>query len=310
MRKALMALVAMTAFLMLSSTALAGQPGGQPPGCAPSGQTPQKCECPKQSDMVKHDGQPMCCPQTDPKLKGDLQCPPVTPPEQCTDMSKTHPCCDGDKDADDVMCPIVPPGGGIVVTPEPPGTNCPAGGVKIVANSQTFFVCNGIPGVQGPTGPAGPQGPPGPPGPQGPPGTTPTITVTQGPGPNQITITVNGVPTVITIPVSPSQPIAKPCVNTRKSAIIGPLPRRFQGVKRVVINVNVGGHHHQVVALRPNRTARVNLTRVPCGVYPITVAAFPNLRQVVPVLRIWALTGGKGLQRAGFPLPIPPIGLS
>ena len=214
MRKALMALVAMTAFLMLSSTALAGQPGGQPPGCAPSGQTPQKCECPKQSDMVKHDGQPMCCPQTDPKLKGDLQCPPVTPPEQCTDMSKTHPCCDGDKDADDVMCPIVPPGGGIVVTPEPPGTNCPAGGVKIVANSQTFFVCNGIPGVQGPTGPAGPQGPPGPPGPQGPPGTTPTITVTQGPGPNQITITVNGVPTVITIPVSPSQPIAKPCVNT------------------------------------------------------------------------------------------------
>ena len=297
MRKALMAMVAMTAFLMLAGTALAGQPGGQLPGCKPSNDTPKKCDQ---------------CPPTEPKLKGDLrrhdmQCPTPKPPEQCTDMSKTHPCCDGDNDSDDVMCPVVPPGGGIVVTPEPPGANCPAGGVKIVSNGQTFFVCNGIPGVQGPVGPqgpAGPPGPPGPPGPQGPAGTPPTITVVQGPGPNQITITINGVPTVITIPVGVNP---KPCVNTRKSAILGPLPHRFQGVKRVSVQVN---GHRQVVPLSKNRTARLNLTKVPCGVYPLVINDVPNTKAVTPVLRIWSLTGGNGLQRAGFPLPIPPIGLS
>lgn len=300
MRKALLAITAVSAFLLVPTVAFAGTPSGngtgQLPGCVPSKEQPKKCDC----------------PQPEPKLKGDLRrhdvnCPPTKPPEQCTDMSKTQPCCDGDNDADDVGCPPVTPpggGGGIVVTPEPPGTNCPAGGVKIVSNGQTFFVCNGIPGVQGPTGPAGPQGPPGPPGPQGPPGTPPTITVVQGPGPNQITITINGVPTVITIPVGVNP---KPCVNTRKSATLGPLPRRFQGVKRVSVQVN---GHRQVVPLSEKRTAKLNLTRVPCGVFPLVINDVPNTKAVTPVLRIWSLTGGNGLQRAGFPLPIPPPGLS
>ena len=107
--------------------------------------------------------------------------------------------------------------------------------------------------------------------------------------------------------MSVSPPIAKPCVNTRKSAILGPLPRRFQGVKRVSIQVY---GHRQVVALNKNRTARVDLTKVPCGVFPLVINDVPNTKAVVPVLRIWSLTGGNGLQRAGFPLPIPPIGLS
>ena len=51
MRKALMALVAMTAFLMLSSTALAGQPGGQPPGCAPYGRPAAEVRVP---EAVRH----------------------------------------------------------------------------------------------------------------------------------------------------------------------------------------------------------------------------------------------------------------
>lgn len=298
MRRALL-LAAMAALAVLALTAVpayAGQPGGQPPGCKPSGEQPKKCDCPPAVDHHQR------------SIRDGQQCP--TPP--CPDQSSTlepagqhQMCCDGDNDPDDVGCPPVTPpggGGGIVVTPEPPGANCTAGGVKIVASGQTFFVCNGVPGVQGPAGPAGPQGPPGPPGPQGPAGTPPTITVMQGPGPNQITITINGVPTVITIPGIP-----KPCVNTRKSATLGPLPHRFQGVKRVSVQVN---GHRQVVPLSEQRTAKLNLTKVPCGVFPLVINDVPNTKAVTPVLRIWSLTGGNGLQRAGFPLPIPPIGLS
>jgi hypothetical protein len=62
--------------------------------------------------------------------------------------------------------PPGPPGETPVVTVEPPGANCPAGGVKIELGEQVFFVCNGVPtqGPAGPAGPAGPQGPPGAPG--------------------------------------------------------------------------------------------------------------------------------------------------
>ena len=69
--------------------------------------------------------------------------------------------------------PPGPPGQTPVVTNEPPGVNCVAGGIRIVApgestgpeDDETFFVCNGVPGVQGP------------PGPPGPPGTNTTVTV-------------------------------------------------------------------------------------------------------------------------------------
>jgi hypothetical protein len=81
--------------------------------------------------------------------------------------------------------PAGPPGQTPVITVEPPGANCPAGGVKIFlagtppTPDQTFFVCNGVagpagpPGPVGPPGPAGPPGPTGPAGPAGPPGGTP-----------------------------------------------------------------------------------------------------------------------------------------
>jgi hypothetical protein len=127
--------------------------------------------------------------------------------------------------------------------------------------------------------------------------------VTPGPGPGQITITINGVPTVITIPGV----IPKPCVVTRKTAIIGPLPRRFTGVKNVAVQIH---GHRQNVPLSKNRTAKISLAGLPCGVYPIVVNDIPNTKAIVPVLRIWALTGGRTIQKAGFPLPDPPIGLS
>lgn len=83
----------------------------------------------------------------------------------------------------------------VVVVTEPPGMNCPTGGIKVIVihglvdpesftghkkhhprpkpdpKDEVFFVCNGANGVPGPPGPAGPPGPPGPPG------VTPVITV-------------------------------------------------------------------------------------------------------------------------------------
>ena len=279
MRRALFTITAAVVLLGAPAVASAGgnpNGGGQPPGCRPSNDTPKKCECPQPEHHFK--GQ---------LRRHDVMCPPVKPPEQCTDQGKMQPCCDNDNDADDVMCPVTPPVG----TPGPPGPPGPVG----------------PPGPTGPTGPTGPQGPAGPAGPQGPPGASPTVTVTPGPGANQFTITINGVSTVITIPVAVSPPIAKPCVNTRKTAVIGPLPARFQGVKRVSVQIH---GKRQTVALSKHRTARVSLRGVPCGTFAVVVNDVPNTRAVIPVLRIWALTGGNGLQRAGFPLPDPPIGLS
>lgn len=222
-----------------------------PPGCEPSHNQPQKCDCPKVDHHARNHGK--------------MDCPPVTPP------------------------------GNIVVTPEPPGTNCPAGGIKIVANDQTFFVCNGVPGVQGPTGPAGPTGPQGPPGPAGAPGQTPTITVTQGPGANQITITVNGVPTVITLPTTAGN--LPTCVNTRKSAIMGPLPRQFTTGMRVKITTK---GHSQFRTVRDGRKVFVNTSNLPCGVYPIAVRSVSNPK-LKPAWRIWSFTGGNTLNRFWFP---------
>jgi hypothetical protein len=298
MRKALMALVAVAAFLMVSSTAMAGQPGGQPPGCAPSGDQPQKCVCPKQPDMVKHDGMPVCCPQIEHKLKGrlrrhDVNCPPVKPPEQCTDQSKMQPCCDSDNDADDMNCPVTPPVG----TPGPPGPT----------------------GPQGPAGPAGPTGPQGPAGPAGSPGASPTVTVTNGPNINNITITINGVPTVITIPGSGTggsgsgggtgsggSGSGAACVNTKRTAVLGPLPVRFRPGLTVTTRVNGNAQNGRVLAGR-----KVNV-RLPaaCGPVAFVVNDRPNTRAIRPVLRIWLLEGGNRIVRVGFPLPVPPLGLS
>lgn len=78
--------------------------------------------------------------------------------------------------------PPGPPGVTPVITVEPAGVNCPAGGVKIVVpgagpddengrpTDLVFYVCNGVNGPVGPIGPAGPKGDTGAPGPQGLPG--------------------------------------------------------------------------------------------------------------------------------------------
>lgn len=69
--------------------------------------------------------------------------------------------------------PAGPAGQSVVTASEPPGANCPAGGVKFVSVSGTEYVCNGAagaPGAAGAQGPAGPAGADGAQGPAGPPG--------------------------------------------------------------------------------------------------------------------------------------------
>ena len=75
--------------------------------------------------------------------------------------------------------PGLAPGVTPVITVEPAGLNCPAGGVKIVVPGQgpddangrptdlVFYICNGLTGPVGPIGPGGPAGPIGPGGPPG-----------------------------------------------------------------------------------------------------------------------------------------------
>lgn len=80
-------------------------------------------------------------------------------------------------------------------TPEPQGTNCPGGGIKVEAGQDnivnaTSYVCNGTEGPQGQQGPQGDPGPPGPAGatgPAGPPGPTGAAGIQGLPGPTGAT---------------------------------------------------------------------------------------------------------------------------
>ena len=248
------------------AVAVAALVGAAPAAAHPSGNDQGLPGC-----EPSHNTPMKCCPQPKGDFQrhgDDMQCPP-----QCPDQSLQ-------KDWDHhQMCPPVtgPPG-----PPGPPGPQ----------------------GPPGPSGPPGPTGPQGPPGPQGPAGSSPTVTVTPGPGANQITITVNGVPTVITIPVSAAPPVA--CTNTRKTALLGPLPTRFKVGSRVSVRIDGKVQSRRV---GDGRKVLVSLPKT-CGPQAIVVNDVPNTRAIRPVLRIWVLTGGRGLQRVGFPLPIPPIGLS
>lgn len=143
------------------------------------------------------------------------------------------------------------------------------------------------------------------------PGTTTTVTVPAPPAPPQtvvvtpgptsttvnITITINGSSTTVTVPGS--MPGSKPsCVNTRKSAILGPLPVRFTTGMRVSI-ISFGHTQFQRVIAR--HRVFVNLSNVPCGVFPMVIRRVPGKPGFKPALRIWSLTGGNGLQRFWFP---------
>ena len=100
----------------------------------------------------------------------------------------------------------------------------------------------------------------------------------------------------MTIPQAPG------CVNTRQSALLGPLPDRFTRGMRVGITskghtqlatVTEGAGGHSFV--------KVKTGQLPCGVYPIVVRPSPTRKSFAPALRIWSFTGGNTLNRFWFP---------
>lgn len=125
--------------------------------------------------------------------------------------------------------------------------------------------------------------------------TPPPTVIVQPAGPTtvNVTVTVNGVPTTVTVPGNVAGTLPR-CVVTLRSAVLGPLPRQFHAGLGVSITSN--GHTQRGVVMS-GRRVRVNLTNLPCGVYPISVT-HGKLR---PAWRIWSLTGGNRLTRFWFP---------
>lgn len=135
----------------------------------------------------------------------------------------------------------------------PPGNDEPLPGCE--PSAHTPKKCDPAkPGEPGPTGPTGPQGPQGEPGAPGAPG-----------------------------------PGAEPCVNTRQASFLR-LPKRFPATGRVRVRID---NTTQLRRIRPRRRILVNLSRLDCGVYPITV----RRRGIRPAKRIWILRGGNALEK-------------
>ena len=152
----------------------------------------------------------------------------------------------------------------------------------------------GPPGPAGAPGPQGPAGPPGPPGPAGPPG---SVVVTPGPTAGTVNITVGSLTVTVPGTVPGTTPPAPACVNTRASAIVGPLPVRFKA--RMRISITAFGHAQ--LATVHNHRAVVDLSKLGCGVYPMVIRPSPRRPHFKPALRIWSLTGGTTLRRFWFP---------
>ena len=107
-------------------------------------------------------------------------------------------------------------------------------------------------------------------------------------------------PTIITIPG-----LVKPCVTTLTKQLLGPLPHRFHRGMHVRVTIN---GKSQLGTVNKGHRVPIKLTGLPCGSYPILIDV-PKNRKITPDLRFWILTGGKGVQRIGFPLPQPPPAL-
>ena len=102
-------------------------------------------------------------------------------------------------------------------------------------------------------------------------------------------------------------PSTKPsCVNTTRTALLGPLPFRFHQGLHVSVAVNGS---RQLRTVGAGRKVNVSLPAA-CGPVAFVVNDRPNTRAIRPVLRIWLLEGGHRIVRVGSPLPVPPIGLS
>lgn len=165
----------------------------------------------------------------------------------------------------------------IVVVVEPPGENCPNGGVKIIVlrdkghdDNTKYYVCNGEDGQPGPPGPEGPEGPQGPPGedgedgapgPTGPPGAD-GATGPQGPQGLQ------GPPGA-----TPELPRELTCISGRTATwrVIVVRNHRVRGLRAFFEGARTPVSRSRTRNGRVMYTVRIDLSGLPRGVYAARV---------------------------------------
>jgi hypothetical protein len=59
--------------------------------------------------------------------------------------------------------------------------------------------------------------------------------------------------------------------------------------------------HTQTSTMLANHRVKVNLSNLPCGVFPMVIRPQPRRANFKPALRIWSLLGGNTLNRFWFP---------
>lgn len=231
-----------------------------------------------------------------PALAGDS--PPKHPPKPQPCKANPKHMCDSDENE-------------IVVTAEPAGANCPAGGVKIVVvkgkpdedappvavpvvvpvatpdpADDVFFVCNGEPGPAGPPGPAGEPGPQGDTGPQGDAGPQGDTGPAGDTGPQGDA----GEPAA-----TPPSSSSRACRSTRGHAHMI-LPRRLYNGFRFV-RVQIDGNGALARRIRIDRFgrhwARVNMRGKRCNRH-VVWAKRPG---VTPSVRLWVVTSPRNIAR-------------
>jgi hypothetical protein len=183
-----------------------------------------------------------------------------SPQSPCHNGNPTDLCDDDDHDDDDDGGDDDDDddngnGNGPTVVTEPPGANCPAGGVKVTFRDNTFFICNGVAGPTGPQGPAGPQGPSGPMGPIGPQGI---------PGLNTIGLTPAQIAELIRLFGPGVFGVSGPFGFVPGVGFVG--PGGLVNINNNSVNVNVGGRSCRAFRVRrvflPSRFAGRAFVRV------------------------------------------------
>ena len=204
----------------------------------------------------------------------------------------------------------------IEVVPEPPGANCPTGGVRITVTHagdpapppDVTYVCNGQtgpPGTPGSPGTPGTPGPPGEPGEPGEPGTPgdpgdpgePGGDGPEGPpgqdgqeGPPGMD-GFDGADGFADVGSGPGEaparvPRSQACASARVTSLR--LPKRFRGAQRV--RLTVAGQRKSAAVTR--RRVKVDLRRLRCGYYPVLV----QKRGIKSALFVWRLTPNRSFR--------------
>ena len=203
------------------------------------------------------------------------------PPPEC--QGNPHFCHGGDT---------------ITVSDEPPGENCPNGGIKVEVihpvppdvdplteipeppepEVEVFYICNGLDGEPGEPGEDGEPGTPGAPG-------TPGTQIIGPFGIPGINITQD---TAVNVNISGGA--FGNCQSLRRRARLV-LPERLRSFSTVRVRIDRGRARQALV--RNNRSVRVNMRGKRCGPHVITV----RKRNVPATVRLWTVTSAIGISK-------------